>query len=138
MTPFPSLYTFGDDTAEAVYNIKVSSADGYASLQRGTPTYSLLTNDFNASLSSLISQAKPSSSLASPTLLLGAAAVVVVIVAIALVARRRQPRTAIAQAQVQTSAGPPGKFCRYSRGPHRTRRGLLRELRAGDGIAACL
>ena len=67
LRPFPSLYTFGDDTAEAAFNIEVTIGNGVATAQSGTPYYGILTNDFNASLASLVAGSKPQS--ASPSYL---------------------------------------------------------------------
>jgi thermopsin len=113
LAPYPSLYTFGDDTAEAVYNVRVSSADGYASLQPGTPTYSLLTNDFNASFATLLSEAKrPAAlSLSSPLVLGAVAVVVLVVVALAVFSRRHRP-SQVATVQPQAVTAPAASFCR--------------------------
>ena len=114
LAPFPSLYTFGDDTAEAVYNVRVTVGDGYASLQAGTPAYTLLTNDFNASLTSLVSQAARPAAQAPASLVLGAVAVVaVVVVALALFLRGRRRPTALATPSVPG----PARFCAYCGAP---------------------
>ncbi len=50
---FPSLYTFGDDTAESADDILVTSSDGAAYLTTGKPSYALLTNSFTSNLTYL-------------------------------------------------------------------------------------
>jgi thermopsin len=111
LKPFPSLYTFGDDTAEAAYNIQVVNGNGAAVATTGTPYFGVLTNDFNASLTSLVAQApKPAAASSSTGYIIAAAAIaVIVIFALAIALRRR----ATAATQFQTSpVGPPiTAFC---------------------------
>lgn len=110
--PFPSVYTFGDDTAEAAYNIAVTYANGMAVAQSGTPNYGFLTNDFNASLASLVAAAiagRPSSGTSYLAYAeVGAAAVVLVVVAVAI-AMRRRPTSA--PPETVAAAQPPSSFC---------------------------
>jgi len=93
LKPFPSLYTFGVDTGETAYNIQVSNGSGYASLQSGIPNYTLLTNNFNSSLTNLEQQPQQSSSpgvSTSTVALVGAVAItVVVVLVLAFVMQRR-------------------------------------------------
>ena len=95
LKPFPSLYTFGVDTGEAAYNVQVVNGSGYASLQSGTPDYTLLTNNFNSSLTNLEHQAQQnSSSGVSTSTLIDAvviAAVVVLVLVFAMLRRVRAP-----------------------------------------------
>jgi thermopsin len=110
LKPFPSLYTFGDDTAEAAYNIAVASGNGVAVATSGTPYYGILTNDFNSSLTTLEAQAnsKPSSSVPAVYIV---AAVVAAIVVIALVMVMRSRASKATLAQVPPIAQPAAAFC---------------------------
>ncbi len=110
LVPFPSLYTFGDDSAEAAYNIIVSYGNGSAIAQSGTPNYGILTNDFNASLASLVASATPHhSSILALLAYAGAGVLVVVIVAVVLVAARRRPEPAVPQEKGEQQPAPG--FC---------------------------
>lgn len=84
---FPSLYTFGVDTAEGAYDIQVTSGSGCALLQAGIPDYKLLTNNFSSSLTSLEKEAPQGSSLGVSTSLLALifGAIVVVVIVFALI-----------------------------------------------------
>ena len=111
MKPFPSLYTFGDDTAEAAFNIDVTNGNGVATAQSGTPYYGILTNDFNASLASLVAGSKPQS--AGPSYLDyvagGAVIAAVLVVAFIMVMRRRGEGSTVLEG---TSPVPTaGRFC---------------------------
>ncbi len=111
LRPFPSLYTFGDDTAEAAFNIEVTIGKGVATAQSGTPYYGILTNDFNASLASLVAGYKPQS--ASPSYLGyvagGAVIAAAIVVALIMVTRRKG---GVGTAPVGTSPTPgAGLFC---------------------------
>ena len=64
---FPSLYTFGVNTAESAYNIRVSYGDGVAEATSGTPYYGILTNDFSASLPALVAHARVQRPQVPPT-----------------------------------------------------------------------
>jgi thermopsin len=112
LKPFPSLYTFGDDTAEAAYNIVVSNGNGVATATTGTPYYGILTNNFNASLTTLVTQAaKQSASSSVPTGYIATAAVIaaIVIIALVVVMRRRTSRTTMVQAPPVAQSAP--MFC---------------------------
>ena len=111
LKPFPSLYTFGDDTAEAAYNIVIGNGNGVATATAGTPYYGILTNNFNASLTTLVTQAaKQPSSLASTGYIVTAAVIAaIVIIALVVVMRRRTSRTTMVQ--VPPVAQPAATFC---------------------------
>ena len=114
LKPFPSVYTFGDDTAEAAFNILVTNGNGAASVTSGAPYYGILTNDFNASLPHLISQALAArqSGLPYTGLLIGAAVVaVIVVLVLVLVVRRRSAKMAEAMQQVPAVAQPALAYC---------------------------
>lgn len=52
---FPSVYSFGGDTAETVDNVHATDvSDQYVSLSTGTPDYVLLSDSFNSSVNSVI------------------------------------------------------------------------------------
>ena len=90
--PFPSLYTFGDDTAEGATNIFVTNGTDAASVGAGVPYYGLLTDDFNASLSALIAQAATQGGASYVGYILPGAILTVVIVALVVLVRARTPR----------------------------------------------
>ncbi len=111
MKPFPSLYTFGDDTAEAAFNIDVTNGNGVATARSGTPYYGILTNDFNASLASLVAASKPQS--AGPSYLDyvagGAVIAAALVVAFIMVMRKRGKGSTVLEG---TSPVPTaGRFC---------------------------
>ena len=124
VVPFRSLYTFGDDTAEAAYNIKVSNGTQAASVTAGAPYYGLLTNDYNGSLATLITQGE-NLGAGFGTGLLVAVVVIAAIVVIGLAVLLRR-RTAHAQPVLLPTSGqltssfcgvcgtqlePGGRFC---------------------------
>ncbi|MDA4123151.1 MAG: thermopsin family protease [Thaumarchaeota archaeon] len=114
LTAFPSLYTFGDDTAEAVYNAQVTNGDGSAAVGAGTPVYGILTNDFNASLKTLEAQAPSPSGPTSSSLLIGAAilvAIIVIVFAVVLVRRRGAKAAQVMVPGATPSAYPATRFC---------------------------
>jgi thermopsin len=108
---FPSLYTFGDDTAEAAYNIAVADGNGVAVATSGTPYYGILTNNFNSSLTTLESQAatKQSSPLSTIYIVTGAIVAAIVVVALVMVMRSRSSKAT--RAQVEPVAQPAVAFC---------------------------
>ena len=110
LKPFPSLYTFGDDTAEAAYNIVVSNGNDVATATSGTPYFGILSNDFNASLTSLETQsAKSSASVSTEYIVAGAVIAVIVVLALVFVMRRRTSKTTLVQAP--PIAQPATAFC---------------------------
>jgi thermopsin len=50
LTPMPSLYTFGSDTAESAYNVNDSLVNGVPNADAGNEWLGVLTNDFNVYL----------------------------------------------------------------------------------------
>jgi thermopsin len=50
LTPMPSLYTFGSDTAESAYNVHDSLVNGVPNADAGSEWLGVLTNDFNVYL----------------------------------------------------------------------------------------
>ncbi len=116
LQPYPAVYSFGDDTAEAAYNIDVTYGNGVATATgtSETPYYGILTNDFNASLTALVSQAlaKPSSSGIPGIgyIVAGAVVAVVVILALVVVVRRRA-KPAMVEAPAIPAMQPATAFC---------------------------
>jgi thermopsin len=114
MKPFPSVYSFGDDTAEAAFNINMQYGNGVATATTGTPYYGLLTNDFNSSLPALIAGAgSGSSGLGGLTdYIIGAAVIaVIVILILAIVLRRRSAPSALAEQPAPIPMQPATAFC---------------------------
>jgi len=109
LRPFPSLYTFGDDTAEAADNIAVSPGDGAAVARSGVPYYGILTNDFNSSLAALLAGPRSSSPPYLEYLAVGAAAAA--IVAAAAVVLPISIRKKAPVGDVGGTAIPPVAFC---------------------------
>jgi len=110
LKPFPSLYTFGDDTAEAAYNIVVSNGNGAATATSGTPYFGVLSNNFNASLTSLVSQnTKSSASVSTEYIVAGAVIAVIVVLALVVVMRRRASK--ITPILVAPAVQPATAFC---------------------------
>jgi thermopsin len=126
LKPFPSLYTFGVDTAEAAYNIQVTNGSGYALLQSGTPDYGLLTNNFNSSLANAEQSAQQNSSpgVSTSTLVGVVVLAVVVVIVLAFVTMRggrrpSQPEWTRATASIRAKT------------PHRKASGPVESTRAG-------
>jgi thermopsin len=94
--PFPSLYSFGADTAEAAYNIVVSNGNGVEVAGTGTPYYGVLTNDFNGSLTALTAAGATTVSQTGPAstdyILAAAIIAAVIIIGLALILRIRAAR----------------------------------------------
>ncbi|MDA4135911.1 MAG: thermopsin family protease [Thaumarchaeota archaeon] len=111
LKPFPSLYTFGDDTAEAAFNILVTNGNGVATATNGTPYYGILTNNFNSSLTALVAQSASAPAGGASTGYIVVAAVIAAIVILALVAamRRRASKATLLQAPAMTQ--PLTAFC---------------------------
>lgn len=113
MKPFPSVYSFGDDTAEAAFNIAMQYGNGVATATTGTPYYGLLTNDFNSSLPSLIAGAEgQSTGIGGYAAYIVGAAVIAVIAILALVLmRRRSSATPQLEQSAPVVAQPAAAFC---------------------------
>jgi thermopsin len=111
LKPFPSLYTFGDDTAEAAFNILVTNGNGVATATNGTPYFGILTNDFNANLTALVAQSASAPAASTSTGYIVAAAVIaaIVILALVVVMRRRTSKATLLQAPPM--AQPLTAFC---------------------------
>jgi thermopsin len=104
LKPFPSLYTFGDDTAEAAYNIRIANGSSVATATTGNPYYGILTNNFSASLPSLSAKAANGTSItpiapsSSPGFLIAAVVIVgIILIAFAVVLRKRESRIPMEQ-----------------------------------------
>jgi thermopsin len=109
---FPSLYTFGVNTAESAYNIRVTYGDGVAEAASGTPYYGILTNDFNSSLAALVAHARvqqPAGPSYAGYLAAGLVITAVLVIAFAVVLRRR--RAPVTVLETPYSPQPATRFC---------------------------
>ena len=109
---FPSLYTFGVNTAESAYNIRVTYGGGVADAASGTPYYGILTNDFNASLTALVADARvqqPASPSYVGYLTAGLVIAAVLVIAFVLVLRKRGASVTVLEAPYAMQPAP--RFC---------------------------
>ncbi len=64
---FPSVYSFGADTAEATDNLHATFSGSYVSLTTGTPNYDFLANGPNSTLDTVVSRLLNKTSVSSST-----------------------------------------------------------------------
>jgi thermopsin len=89
---FPSYYTFGGDTAEGAYNLKVSkSSDGSAAVTIGTPDYSYFSTSYLiGNLTLILYPPKTPQISHNPFIILGLV-VIIIIFSLAYIVVRRKP-----------------------------------------------